>query len=176
MGRSVKILIEYLRQRQADHGGNAFHFHHVYQNNKIQPSCYPSEAEKVISSGAGKPKAKRPMATEITVDEPTITTGAPAFPNLIKDPNMPEVTKNEEPDEHDPDRQLTVLEDASILTKAEESEVIKSRDGIPAVGNDSSTGSGGITTVGSVPESGKTQPTLASDLSLEVVAESQPDL
>jgi len=70
MGRSVKLLIDHLRRRQEEFGVNAFHFHHVYQNNKIQPSCYPPEAEAIITTGSdSKPIADPSPSAEITTDD-----------------------------------------------------------------------------------------------------------
>jgi hypothetical protein len=52
MGLSVKELLNHLRQRQEDLGVNAFHFHHILKNQKLEPAEYPPEAMKVIKGTA----------------------------------------------------------------------------------------------------------------------------
>ena len=71
MGRSVKTLIAHLRRRQEEYGVNAFHFHHIYQNQKVEPSCYPPEAQAIIlkaGSDCKLPADELPQM-QITVDE-----------------------------------------------------------------------------------------------------------
>jgi hypothetical protein len=54
MGKTVKDLIKHLRERQEHLGVNAFHFTSILGNHEeIEPSKYPLEAQKVISSGGG---------------------------------------------------------------------------------------------------------------------------
>jgi hypothetical protein len=53
MGANVKILLGHLRERQEELGVNAFHFHHILRNNKIEPAEYPPSAQVVIDAGPG---------------------------------------------------------------------------------------------------------------------------
>jgi len=54
MGKTVKELIKHLRERQEHLGVNAFHFKSILGNHdRVEPSKYPLEAQKVISSGRG---------------------------------------------------------------------------------------------------------------------------
>ena len=70
MGKTVKVLIEHLRRRQDELGVNAFHFHHVFINNKIDVSSYPPEAGAIIGEKAGgRPPAEKMPENEITVDD-----------------------------------------------------------------------------------------------------------
>jgi len=48
MGISVKSLLNHLRERQIELGVNAFIFHHVLRNNKVEPSEYPPQAKATI--------------------------------------------------------------------------------------------------------------------------------
>ena len=57
MGKTVKELIKHLRERQEHLGVNAFHFKTILGNHdRVEPSKYPLEAQKVISSGEGVQK------------------------------------------------------------------------------------------------------------------------
>jgi len=54
MGKSVKELIKHLWERQEHLGVNAFQFKSILGNHdRVEPSKYPLEAQKVISSGGG---------------------------------------------------------------------------------------------------------------------------
>jgi hypothetical protein len=53
MGANVKKLLGHLRERQEILGVNAFHFHHVLQNNKLELAEYPATAKVVIDAGSG---------------------------------------------------------------------------------------------------------------------------
>lgn len=43
MGITVKLLLSHLRARQETLGVDAFQFHHVLRNNKIETAEYPSD-------------------------------------------------------------------------------------------------------------------------------------
>jgi hypothetical protein len=51
MGITVKALLSHLRDRQKNLGVNAFNFHHVLRNNKLEPAEYPEDAQAVITGG-----------------------------------------------------------------------------------------------------------------------------
>jgi hypothetical protein len=48
MGMNVKTLLMHLRERQVEHGVNAFNFHHVLLNNKLVRAAYSDEAKPTI--------------------------------------------------------------------------------------------------------------------------------
>ena len=54
MGQSVKLLIDHLRQREAEFGVNAFKFNRILVSGVpvLQPAQYPPEAEEVIAAGS----------------------------------------------------------------------------------------------------------------------------
>ena len=54
MGLSVKVILDHLRKRQDELGVNAFHFHHILSNQKLEDAAYPPQALRVIKSGNGK--------------------------------------------------------------------------------------------------------------------------
>jgi hypothetical protein len=49
MGLTVKDLLNHLRTRQERLGVNAFNFHHVLRNNKLEPAAYPEAAQRIIA-------------------------------------------------------------------------------------------------------------------------------
>ena len=51
MGKSVKYLIEHLRERQEKYGVNGFHFKFTLNGNVMQPATYPDAAAEVIATG-----------------------------------------------------------------------------------------------------------------------------
>jgi hypothetical protein len=48
MGLTIKDLLNHLRTRQESLGVNAFHFHHVLHNSKLEATAYPETAQKII--------------------------------------------------------------------------------------------------------------------------------
>jgi hypothetical protein len=50
MGINVKALLNLLRERQDTLGINAFRFHHVLRNNKLEDAEYPDECKAAMSS------------------------------------------------------------------------------------------------------------------------------
>jgi hypothetical protein len=54
MGLSVKELLNHLRKRQEELGVNAFHFHHVLKNQKLELAEYPPEAMAVVEGQGGQ--------------------------------------------------------------------------------------------------------------------------
>jgi len=51
MGANAKNLLIHLRERQERLGVNAFHFHHVLRNTKLEPAAYPVTAQTIIDLG-----------------------------------------------------------------------------------------------------------------------------
>ena len=68
MGKLVKVLIDYIWKWQETLGVNAFHFHHIFQNNKMEEAYYGDEA-KIIIAGNGMPLVKVEMEAEILVED-----------------------------------------------------------------------------------------------------------
>ena len=50
MGINVKLLLNHLRERQKEHGVNAFRFHHILRNNKLEVAEYPEESTAVMAT------------------------------------------------------------------------------------------------------------------------------
>ena len=55
MGITVKLLLSHLRARQEMLGVDAFQFHHVLQNNKVELAEYPSDTQDLGPDAAGIP-------------------------------------------------------------------------------------------------------------------------
>jgi hypothetical protein len=105
MGIQVKNLLNHLRERQDRLGVNAFSFHHVLRNNKLEPAEYPAEVKtamsevtdlvkpvaddvmKVDGSGDELPTVQQ-MQGELQIKMPTITTVKPSiFPPQMAGPS-----------------------------------------------------------------------------------------
>ena len=54
MGLTVKDLLNHLRKRQEELGVNAFRFHHVLKNQKLEVAEYPPEATAVFEGKSGE--------------------------------------------------------------------------------------------------------------------------
>lgn len=79
MGITVKLLLSHLRARQETLGVDAFQFHHVLRNNKIETAEYPSD------SGAQGQEAAPTSALDelptVLTHEATLQTATPSRKN-----------------------------------------------------------------------------------------------
>lgn len=91
MGLSVKELLNHLRKRQEELGVNAFRFHHIMRNQKLEPAEYPPEARKAFehtedNQAESDNEQRSPMKSKLPIKStPKPKRQVKSTPNIVEE-------------------------------------------------------------------------------------------